>query len=84
MKGLIKDIEIALNDKFINIIEKGVDLKLTPIEAVEVFYLYFNQQKLSIDRDKLMMNLADISLKEVSLLFNKIKEEYLLYSQGQE
>lgn len=77
MKTFIINIESYFNDKFMNVMNNAIDLQLTPTESVEIIYYYMKEKQKEIDRDTLMMELAELSLNDLVILFKKIKAEFL-------
>lgn len=78
MKKFIIEVEKQFDDNWQNVIDKGISLLLTPIESVEVIYLYLNRKDNSFTRDMIMFKIADLSLSEISKMFEKIKREIVL------
>lgn len=83
LEKIVSTIEKYFNDTFLNIIENGINLKLTPMQTTEILFAYFKNKNMPIDRDTLMTNLADVTLAEIQMLLEKIKSEYLIFIDAQ-
>lgn len=75
VKNCINSIENYFKQNWSEVLDKGINLDLTPIDTVEIIYYYLQGKKNETDRDTLMHNIADITLSELTSLLKKIKQD---------
>lgn len=83
MKNLILNIENYFRDNWQNVLDKGIALLLSPLEIIEIFFLYYNSLNEPLSRDIIMFQLADMKIHQITDTLTQIKNslsEYILSS----
>lgn len=79
MKEFINSIETTFNDTCINVLERAIAMTLSPVDTADILYFHSLYLKKESSRDKIMFNMANLSLQKLTNLMTGIKKEFLFY-----
>lgn len=75
MKEFIENVEKYFNKKCLDALDNALALLLSPMDIVEIFYLYYIYQNKPASRDDIMYTLANKSLDEILKFIQIIRNE---------